>query len=198
MSLVPYVIEQTSKGERSYDIYSRLLKDRIIFLSGEIDDYTANLVVAQMLFFVHTPIEILECNLPSCGNGRLQTIHVVVDTLVHMFYAIEDKNLTAEFLCLTLSAEGLEFLDEFEGFLAGDKSRALHRIHQKAKFGQFEIAACKVVSAATRCVVFDIKSECFECLNIAVKRFSLTVYILRRQKFDYPCSRQFIVLVGRF
>lgn len=47
---VPYVIEQTSKGERSYDIYSRLLKDRIIFLSGEIDDHTANLVVAQLLF----------------------------------------------------------------------------------------------------------------------------------------------------
>ena len=47
---IPYVIEQTSKGERSYDIYSRLLKDRIIFLSGEIDDHTANLVVAQLLF----------------------------------------------------------------------------------------------------------------------------------------------------
>ena len=50
MSLVPIVVEQTNRGERSYDIYSRLLKDRIIFLSGEIDDVTANLVVAQMLF----------------------------------------------------------------------------------------------------------------------------------------------------
>ena len=50
MSLVPVVVEQTNRGERSYDIFSRLLKDRIIFLSGEIDDTTANLVVAQMLF----------------------------------------------------------------------------------------------------------------------------------------------------
>ena len=50
MSLVPYVIEQTSSGERSYDIYSRLLKDRIIFLSDEVNDVTASLVVAQMLF----------------------------------------------------------------------------------------------------------------------------------------------------
>lgn len=50
MNLVPYVIEQTNRGERSYDIFSRLLKDRIIFLGGEIDDNTANLVVAQMLF----------------------------------------------------------------------------------------------------------------------------------------------------
>ncbi len=50
MSYVPIVVEQTNRGERSYDIYSRLLKDRIIFLSGEIDDMTANLVVAQMIF----------------------------------------------------------------------------------------------------------------------------------------------------
>ncbi len=49
-SLIPMVVEQTSKGERSYDIYSRLLKDRIIFLDGEIDDAAASLVVAQLLF----------------------------------------------------------------------------------------------------------------------------------------------------
>ena len=50
MALVPYVIEQTSRGERSYDIYSRLLKDRIIFLGEAIDDHIASLVVAQLLF----------------------------------------------------------------------------------------------------------------------------------------------------
>ena len=50
MSLVPYVVEQTSRGERNYDIYSRLLKDRIIFLSDEVNDVTASLVVAQLLF----------------------------------------------------------------------------------------------------------------------------------------------------
>ena len=50
MSLVPMVVEQTGRGERSYDIFSRLLKDRIIMLSGEINDDTANLVVAQLLF----------------------------------------------------------------------------------------------------------------------------------------------------
>lgn len=50
MSLIPYVIESTSKGERSYDIYSRLLKDRIIFLGEEVNDVTASLVVAQLLF----------------------------------------------------------------------------------------------------------------------------------------------------
>ena len=50
MSLVPYVIEQNSRGERSYDIYSRLLKDRIIFLGEEVNDTTASLTVAQLLF----------------------------------------------------------------------------------------------------------------------------------------------------
>ena len=50
MGLIPMVIEQTNKGERSYDIYSRLLKDRIIFLGGEVTDDEANLIVAQMLF----------------------------------------------------------------------------------------------------------------------------------------------------
>ena len=48
MSLVPYVVEQTSRGERSYDIFSRLLNDRIIFLSEEVNDTTASLVVAQL------------------------------------------------------------------------------------------------------------------------------------------------------
>ncbi|MCK4864231.1 MAG: ATP-dependent Clp protease proteolytic subunit, partial [Gammaproteobacteria bacterium] len=48
--LVPMVVEQTSRGERSYDIYSRLLKERIIFLVGQVEDHMANLVVAQMLF----------------------------------------------------------------------------------------------------------------------------------------------------
>ena len=50
MALVPMVVEQTVRGERSYDIYSRLLNDRIVFLSDEINDQTASLVVAQLLF----------------------------------------------------------------------------------------------------------------------------------------------------
>ena len=50
MNLVPYVVEQTSRGERSYDIFSRLLNDRIVFLSGEVDNNSASLIVAQMLY----------------------------------------------------------------------------------------------------------------------------------------------------
>ena len=50
MQLVPMVVEQTSRGERAYDIYSRLLKDRIVFLGGQVDDHVANIIIAQMLF----------------------------------------------------------------------------------------------------------------------------------------------------
>ena len=50
LNLVPMVVEQTSRGERAYDIYSRLLKERVIFMVGPIDDYVANVIVAQMLF----------------------------------------------------------------------------------------------------------------------------------------------------
>ena len=57
MSLVPYVIEQTSRGERSYDIYSRLLKDRIIFLGEEVNDVSASLVVAELLSWKQKTLE---------------------------------------------------------------------------------------------------------------------------------------------
>ncbi|MBQ8857459.1 MAG: ATP-dependent Clp protease proteolytic subunit, partial [Lachnospiraceae bacterium] len=50
MSFIPYVIEQSSRGERSYDIYSRLLKERIIFLDGEVNDASESVIVAQLLF----------------------------------------------------------------------------------------------------------------------------------------------------
>ena len=78
MSLVPYVIEQTSRGERSYDIYSRLLKDRIIFLGEEVTDVSANLIVAQLLFLEsEDPGRIFICistarRFRDCGNGDLR------------------------------------------------------------------------------------------------------------------------------
>ena len=62
MSLVPYVIEQTSRGERSYDIYSRLLKDRIIFLGEEVNDVSANLIVAQLLFLEYIHASFFDIN----------------------------------------------------------------------------------------------------------------------------------------
>ena len=71
MNLIPYVVEQTNRGERSYDIFSRLLKDRIVFLGGEIDDDTANLVVAQMLFLeMEDPDQDIMLYINSPGGSR--------------------------------------------------------------------------------------------------------------------------------
>src|SRR5258708_38021029 len=83
MGLVPMVVEQTARGERGYDIYSRLLKDRIIFLGTPVDDYVANLIIAQMLFLDSEDGEkdmFLYINSPggsvSAGKGLYDTMQV--------------------------------------------------------------------------------------------------------------------------
>ena len=84
MSLIPVVVEQTNRGERTYDIYSRLLKDRIIFLSGEIDDYTANLVVAQMLFLeMEDPDKEINLYINSPG-GSVTAGMAIYDTMQYL------------------------------------------------------------------------------------------------------------------
>ena len=81
---IPYVIEQTSKGERSYDIYSRLLKDRIIFITGEIDDNTANLVVAQLLFLeAENPDKDINIYINSPG-GSITAGMAIYDTMEYI------------------------------------------------------------------------------------------------------------------
>lgn len=80
-SLVPYVVEQTSKGERSYDIFSRLLKDRIIFLSEDVNHATASLVVAQMLFLEsEDPDKEINLYINSPG-GSITDGMAIVDTI---------------------------------------------------------------------------------------------------------------------
>lgn len=81
MSLVPYVVEQTSRGERSYDIYSRLLKDRIIFLGEEVNDVTASLVVAQLLFLeAEDPEKDIDLYINSPG-GSVTAGMAIYDTM---------------------------------------------------------------------------------------------------------------------
>ena len=82
MALVPMVIEQTSRGERSFDIYSRLLKERVIFLTGQVEDHMANLIVAQMLFleaenpekdiylYINSPGGVITAGMSIYGAGR--------------------------------------------------------------------------------------------------------------------------------
>ncbi|RVU53873.1 ATP-dependent Clp endopeptidase proteolytic subunit ClpP [Anaerosphaera multitolerans] len=81
MALVPMVVEQTNRGERSYDIYSRLLKDRIIFITGEINEVTADLVVAQLLFLEsEDPSKDIEIYINSPG-GSVSAGFAIFDTM---------------------------------------------------------------------------------------------------------------------
>ena len=84
MALVPYVIEQTSRGERSYDIYSRLLKERIIFLGEEVNDTTASLIVAQLLFLeADDPDKDIHLYINSPG-GSITAGMAIYDTMHHI------------------------------------------------------------------------------------------------------------------
>lgn len=84
MALIPYVIEQTSRGERSYDIYSRLLKDRIIFLGDEIDDNIASLVVAQLLFLEAEDSEKDICIYINSPGGSVTAGMAIYDTMKYI------------------------------------------------------------------------------------------------------------------
>ena len=84
MSLIPMVVEQTNRGERSYDIFSRLLKDRIIFLGGEVTDEEANLIVAQMLFLeAEDPDKDISLYINSPG-GSVTAGMAIYDTMQHI------------------------------------------------------------------------------------------------------------------
>ena len=103
MSLVPYVIEQTSRGERSYDIYSRLLKDRIIFLGEEVTDVSANIVVAQLLFLeAEDPGKDIQLYINSPG-GSVTAGMAIYDT---MNYIKSDVST----ICLGMAASMGAFL----------------------------------------------------------------------------------------
>lgn len=103
MSLVPNVIEQTSSGERSYDIYSRLLKDRIIFLSGEVNDEMASLIVAQLLFLEsEDPDKDIQLYINSPG-GSVTAGFAIYDTM-------KDVKCDISTICIGLAASMGAFL----------------------------------------------------------------------------------------
>ena len=103
MSLVPYVIEQTSRGERSYDIYSRLLKERIIFLGEEVNEVTASLIVAQMLFLeAEDPEKDIQFYINSPG-GSVTAGMAIYDTMQYIKCDIET-------ICIGMAASMGSFL----------------------------------------------------------------------------------------
>ncbi len=112
-TLIPMVIEQTNRGERSFDIYSRLLKDRIVFLGGEIDDDVANLVVAQMLFLeMENPDSDISLYINSPG-GSVTAGMAIYDTMNYIKCPVRT-------VCIGIAASMGAFL-----LMAGEKGKRL-------------------------------------------------------------------------
>ncbi len=101
MSLVPYVIERSGNGERSYDIFSRLLKDRIVFLSEEVNDVTSSLVIAQLLFLdAQDPDKDIQFYINSPG-GSITAGMAIYDTMQHVK---SDVSTICVGLCASMAA----------------------------------------------------------------------------------------------
>lgn len=143
MSYVPYVIEQTARGERSYDIYSRLLSDRIVFLGEEVNDNTAGTIIAQMLFLeAEDPGKDIEFYINSPG-GSVSAGFAIYDTMQYIKCDVST-------ICIGLAASFGAFL------LAGGakgKRMALPNaeimIHQPAIYGngiQGQVSDIKIIS----------------------------------------------------
>ena len=113
MTLVPTVIEQSSRGERAFDIYSRLLKDRIVLLGGEIDDHVANLVVAQLLFLeMEDPDAEISLYITSPG-GSVTAGMAIYDTMQYIKCPVRT-------VCIGMAASMGAFL-----LMAGEKGKRL-------------------------------------------------------------------------
>ena len=140
MSLVPYVIEQTSRGERSYDIYSRLLKDRIIFLGEEVNDVSAGLIVSQLLFLeAEDPGKDIQLYINSPG-GSVTAGMAIYDTMQYIKCDVST-------ICLGMAASTGAFL--LAGGAKGKRFALPHStimIHQPSGGAQGQATEIQIVA----------------------------------------------------
>ena len=140
MSLVPYVIEQTSRGERSYDIYSRLLKDRIIFLGEEVNDVSASIIVAQLLFLeAEDPGKDIQLYINSPG-GSVTAGMAIYDTMKYIKCDVST-------ICLGMAASMGAFL--LAGGTKGKRFALPHSaimIHQPSGGAQGQATEIQIVA----------------------------------------------------
>ena len=156
MSLVPYVIEQTSRGERSYDIYSRLLKDRIIFLGEEVNDVSASIIVAQLLFLeAEDPGKDIQLYINSPG-GSVTAGMAIYDTMKYIKCDVST-------ICLGMAASMGAFL--LAGGTKGKRFALPHStsmIHQPSGGAQGQATEIQIVAdhiAQTKRTLNEILAE---------------------------------------
>ena len=150
MSLVPYVIEQTSRGERSYDIYSRLLKDRIIFLGEEVNDVSASVIVAQLLFLeAEDPSKDIQLYINSPG-GSVTAGMAIYDTMKYIKCDVST-------ICLGMAASMGAFL-----LAGGTLPHSTIMIHQPSGGAQGQATEIQIVAdhiAQTKRTLNEILAE---------------------------------------
>ena len=156
MSLVPYVIEQTSRGERSYDIYSRLLKERIIFLGEEVNDVSASVIVAQLLFLeAEDPGKDIQLYINSPG-GSVTAGMAIYDTMQYIKCDVST-------ICLGMAASMGAFL--LAGGAKGKRFALPHSkimIHQPSGGAQGQATEIQIVAdhiAQTKRTLNEILAE---------------------------------------
>lgn len=140
MSLIPYVVEQTSRGERSYDIYSRLLQDRIVFLGEEVNDVSASIVVAQLLFLeAQDPKKDVQLYINSPG-GSVSAGMAIYDTMQYIKCDVST-------ICLGMAASMGAFL--LAGGAKGKRFALPHStimIHQPSGGAQGQATEIQIVA----------------------------------------------------
>ena len=169
MSLVPYVIEQTSRGERSYDIYSRLLKDRIIFLGEEVTDVSASVIVAQLLFLeAEDPEKDIHLYINSPG-GSVTAGMAIYDTMQYIKCDIET-------ICIGMAASMGSFL-----LTGGTKGKRLAlpnseiMIHQplggaQGQATEIQIAADHILKTRQKLILAENTGQPLEVINADTER----------------------------
>ena len=164
-SLIPIVVEQTNKGERSYDIYSRLLKDRIIFLGGVVDDDTTNLIIAQMLFLeADDPDKDIYLYINSPG-GSVSAGMAIYDTM--QYIRCEVSTICIGIACFRWAHSCLPRAQRV-------KRRSLPNseimIHQPSGGAQGQASDIKIHAEQSTCA-FRKKAECYTCRAHLPARF---------------------------
>ncbi|CAM4483788.1 ATP-dependent Clp endopeptidase proteolytic subunit ClpP [Paenibacillus phoenicis] len=156
-SVIPYVIEQTGRGERSYDIYSRLLKDRIVFLGSAIDDQVANSIMAQMLFLAaEDPEKDIYFYINSPG-GSTSAGFAIYDTMQYVKPDVQTicSGMAASFAAILLMAGA-----KGKRFALPNSEIMIHQPHGGAQGQASDIAISANRILRTRAVLNTIAAEC--------------------------------------
>ena len=174
MALIPYVIEQTSRGERSYDIYSRLLKDRVIFLGEEIDDHVASVVVAQLLFLEAEDPEKDICIYINSPGGSVTAGMAIYDTMQYIRPDVSTICVGLAEMCIRDRGKAIYLRNRVRQYFRNSASHSPKVRAMVAEIAEFEYITCQS----------EMEALILEC-NL-IKKYAPKYNVLLRDDKTYP------------